>query len=88
MVAKYVESYTFVSRSLRTHGLVVKASHNGLEHGLESSSVLKLSAVPWPFCVALSPSDYALTLALLYCCTHYNFFPSKFVNGDLALTGV
>ena len=41
--------------------------------GFHSSSVLKFSAAPWPFCVALSPSVH-WHASFLYCCALYNFF--------------
>ena len=42
------------------------------------------SAAPWPFCMALEPV-IVLTLALLYCCTLFNFIFLDFVSCNLAL---
>ena len=41
--------------------------------GFHSSRVLKFSAAPWPFCVALSPSVHWYA-SFLYCCALYSFF--------------
>ena len=47
--------------------------------------MLKRSAAPRPFCVALNPSVH-WHASFLYCCTLYNFSFLDFVSGDLALT--
>ena len=54
-VAKYDESGTvFFVELVLSYGNVVKMSIRQL--GFDSCKVLKLSAAPWPFCVALSSS--------------------------------
>ena len=65
--------YPFFYRLTRTHGLVVKVSWLP---GFNSLWVLKLSAAPRPFCVALSQSVHWHMLFLCCCpeCALYNFF--------------
>ena len=54
-VAKYNESGTvFFVELVLSYGYVVKVSVRQLD--FDSCKVLKLSAAPWPFCVALSSS--------------------------------
>ena len=48
------------------------------QHWFESCSVLKLSAAPWPFCVALSPS-VTDTRPFIFC-TFYDFFLLEFLQ--------
>ena len=52
-----------------TCGLGGTAQGKSQSHGFDSSSVLKLSAAPWPFCLVLSQSVHVL----LHCCALYNF---------------
>ena len=61
--------YRFFAQLIRINGLVVKP-------GCRVRWVLKPSAVPRPFCVALSPSVH-WHLRFLYCCALYNSFFSS-----------
>ena len=69
---------------IRTNALVVKVSSSEFgDLGFDSWWVLKRSAAPRPFCVALSPSGHwhAFYIAAL---SIFSFL--DFVSGDLALT--
>ena len=97
-VAKYDEWYTiffepsirsngewytvFFEPWIRTNGSVVKT---GCRESTLVRWMLKPSAAPRLFWVAVSPSVH-WHACFLYCCAPYDFFFLDFVSGDLALT--